>query len=148
MTDINDIAADYRRHQEAMQRANAFTKTAVFEALTAENITSVVVTFDGEGDSGQIDDIIATAHGKQHALPGLTVETQRATWGTDTIECKRTTLADAIETLCYAVLSEAHDGWENNDGAFGNFTFNVAARSIELEFNGRFTDVFTTTQTF
>ena len=39
------------------------------------------------------------------------------------------------------ILEQEQGGWENNDGAFGEFTFDVAERTIELEFNGRFTDI-------
>jgi hypothetical protein len=50
------------------------------------------------------------------------------------------TLQDAIETLAYDYLEETHYGWENNDGAFGTFVFDVPARNVTLEHNERFTD--------
>jgi hypothetical protein len=37
-------------------------------------------------------------------------------------------------------LNEEHGGWENSDGAYGEFRFDVGARSIHLEFNARFMD--------
>ena len=49
-------------------------------------------------------------------------------------------LHDAIETLCYDYLSQTHGAWENNDGAYGMFRFDVSNRSIHLDFNERFTD--------
>ncbi|MEQ1518940.1 MAG: DUF6878 family protein, partial [Usitatibacteraceae bacterium] len=30
-------------------------------------------------------------------------------------------------------------GWENNDGAYGEFTFTVSDQSIALDYNERFT---------
>ena len=33
-----------------------------------------------------------------------------------------------------------HDGWENGDGAYGEFTFDTTTRSITLAYNERFTD--------
>ena len=30
-----------------------------------------------------------------------------------------------------------HDGWENSDGAYGDFTFDVAERTITLDYNER-----------
>ena len=45
-------------------------------------------------------------------------------------------------------LADEHGGWENDDGAYGTFTFNIAARTIAMEFNGRFTDVFASTHEF
>jgi hypothetical protein len=58
------------------------------------------------------------------------------------------TLREAIEELCYGYLTQEHGGWENNDGAFGEFTFDVRAASIKLEFNARFTDYSTSTHKF
>ena len=45
---------------------------------------------------------------------------------------------DAVEALAYAFLEETHGGWENNEGAFGEFTFDVAERTITLDYNERF----------
>jgi len=55
---------------------------------------------------------------------------------------KRTSLPvrEAIEQLAHDFLEETHAGWENNDGAYGEFTFEVASRAITLEYNARFTD--------
>ena len=44
---------------------------------------------------------------------------------------------EAIETLVYDVLNQTHGGWENNDGACGDFTFDVAERTITLDYNER-----------
>ena len=72
----------------------------------------------------------------------------KVSWGnTAPITCELT-LREAIETLCYDYLEESHGGWENNDGAFGEFHFDVAERSVDLEFHGRFSDTFTTNHTF
>ena len=44
---------------------------------------------------------------------------------------------DAIETLAYDFLGQTHGGWENSDGAYGDFTFDVADRTITLDYNER-----------
>ena len=46
---------------------------------------------------------------------------------------------DVVEQLAYDFLSDTHGGWENNDGAYGEFCFDAGARCIHLEFNERFT---------
>jgi len=137
MSDIDDFAALYQNHQKAIAEANVINKTAVFDVLTAAGIASVVATFDGEGDSGQIESILADDAAE---LPHITIELQQTVWGTGKLDSKQTTLRDAIETLCYDFLSQEHGGWENNDGAYGEFTFNVVERTVELDFNARFTD--------
>jgi hypothetical protein len=55
-------------------------------------------------------------------------------------ECLVLTLSDALYQLAYDCLEEKHAGWENNEGAFGEFTFDVAARTATLDFNWRFID--------
>ena len=39
----------------------------------------------------------------------------------------------------YDFLSDSDCGWESNDGAYGEFCFDAAARCIHLEFNAHFT---------
>ena len=34
-------------------------------------------------------------------------------------------------------LAQTHGGWENNEGAYGEFTFDVAQRTITLDYNER-----------
>jgi hypothetical protein len=45
-----------------------------------------------------------------------------------------------LEELAWDYLYDNHCGWENNDGAFGTFVFNVPDRTITLEHNERYTD--------
>ena len=52
-----------------------------------------------------------------------------------------------VEHLCWDYL-EIYCGWENNDGAFGTFVFDVPAGTVTLEHNERFTDVNTTSHEF
>lgn len=73
---------------------------------------------------------------------------QTVSWGTTEILTVQSTLEKAIENLCYDYLEKTHAGWENNDGGYGEFSIDVAKRSIELEFNGRFTDTWTDIHTF
>lgn len=150
MTDFyKDFEVKYSRYITTLTQANERNKVRLFDALNAANISAVTVTFDGEGDSGQIDDIIAYTGDAQTELPKTPLTIEVVSWGTDTArEAEAETLHSAIEDLCYAYLSQQHGGWENNDGAFGEFTIDVTKRTIELEFNGRFSDYSTTSSSF
>jgi hypothetical protein len=53
-----------------------------------------------------------------------------------------------IENVCYDSLSIHDYGWEDNDGAYGEFVFDVAEREITLEINERYTEVTTSIRTF
>ena len=112
-------------------------KAAVFDILAQAGVTSVEVTFDGYGDSGQIEDIAAKAGDKDVALPVVNVEVAHANWGNPDIVRVTHPLPQAIEQLAYDFLRETHAGWENNEGAYGDFYFDVAERTITLNYNER-----------
>lgn len=114
-------------------------KTTLFDALTAAGITQVIVTFDGYGDSGQVEDISALSGGETVNLPEAQIIIASTSWGDDAITESTMSVAEAIEQLAYDFLSETHGGWENNDGAYGEFTFDVAEREITLNYNERYT---------
>ncbi len=133
------FAKEARRNQlEAELRPD--NKTAIFDVLAAAGLVSVIVTFDGYGDSGQIESIDGRdAHGDV-TVPEDEVTITSATWEVE-IERKAMSCREAIEQLAYDLLNANYGGWENNDGAYGEFTFDVAARSVSLDYNGRYTAV-------
>ena len=70
-------------------------------------------------------------------LPTVQIEIASAVWGSATIDRQTRPLEEAIEILVYDVLNQKHGGWENNDGAYGEYTFDVAERTITLGYNER-----------
>lgn len=74
----------------------------------------VTLEYDGYGDSGSVEAVIAETNGTELELPS---DVQRE-------------LMEAAETLL-------PDGWENNDGAFGNLTLDVEGRQLTREHNWR-----------
>jgi hypothetical protein len=142
--DIDPISAnedtwssDRIAHNRLCLELRLRNKTVVFDALDAAGIANVVVSFDGYGDSGQIERL--EVDGAVDALPATTVEIATAIWGELEPQRQSMSLADAIEKLIYDFLGSAHDGWEDNDGAYGEFTFDVADRTIRLDYNERYT---------
>jgi len=141
MTDTDDFTAKYQRYLEVLSQANALNKTAVFDALLAAGIKTVTVTFNGESDSGQIEEVVAYAkEGPAPQIPATSIQFRFMSWGITDPAPRDLALPEAIEDLCYGYLSQEHDGWENNDGAYGDFTLHVEDRRIELAFNARFSD--------
>jgi hypothetical protein len=135
-----DFAAWDRQEREHASRTNDLlpaNKTVLFDALAASNITAVVVTFDGYGDSGQIENIEAKAGDEIVTLPHGAIEIARPVWASNDIDRQSLSIHDAIEALVYSFLGQTHDGWENSDGAYGDFTFDVANRTITLDYNER-----------
>jgi len=148
MIDPKDFQQKLERHKANVAKVNGLNKDAVFAPLSGAAITLVQVNFDGEGDSGQIQYVGAFAGEKRVEFPAITVTLHSSDWGGEELTTREMPLREAVEELCYGYLQQEYDGWENNDGAFGEFTLDVAERSIALEFNGRFTDYVQSNHTF
>jgi hypothetical protein len=123
-------------------------KERLFDSLSAAGITHVTVSFDGYGDSGQVESIAAYAGETAVDFPSTEIEYAALTWDDPEVEMRSLSLEDVVEQFAYDVLSDTHCGWENNDGAWGEFCFDAAARCIHLEFNERFTSSELTTHDF
>ena len=148
MASIDDFQVAYARRQKTRLTAATANKDTVFTALHAANIARINVAFDGEGDSGQIEHITVWAGNAECPIPDTSVRLLRADWDHDVPSESNQSLRDAIETMCYDFLEHEQGGWENDGGAYGEFQFDVAARTIELEFNSRYSDVHTSTHSF
>jgi hypothetical protein len=148
MVDMGTILQSFSQRRVAVAATAKVNKQTIFEALAASGFTRINVTFDGAGDSGQIDNLAGFVGDVLTKIPELKLTVQEASWSDSQIATKERTLPAAIEHLCYEFLEQQHGGWENNDGAFGKFTLDVVAKTVELEFNGRYSDVHTSTHTF
>ena len=137
---MTDFETKYAEHQAARAKANALNKTVLFDALVAAGITSVHADFDGCGDSGQINDVTARAGDQTAEFPCVTVVLHDTQWGKQDLTAKNVSLQEAVYDLCYGCLEQTHPGWENNDGGCGEFEFDVAKRSITLNFTGYYTE--------
>ena len=112
-------------------------KAALFGALREAAITCVTVTFDGYGDSGQIENVEVKAGDAVVDLPDVQVEIARTEFFCEDIHRRVEPLREAIESVCYLILEAKHGGWENNAGAYGEFVCDLAADTIALDFNYR-----------
>jgi hypothetical protein len=68
-----------------------------------------------------------------------TIEVVEALWGEAELKRSAVSISAAIESLAYGALEQTHSGWENNDGAYGDIVFDVAERTITLDYNERYT---------
>lgn len=145
MSDI--FSADWASFAEASAEANRLNKTIVFDALSKAGITDVRVEFDGEGDQGQMR-AAAQTNGNPVEFPSVTLVLRGSQYGSVELGTCELSLQDAVEHLCYGFLEERHDGWEINEGSFGEFILDVAARTIMLEYYGRIVDTEHSSHTF
>jgi hypothetical protein len=136
-----DLSAYFARERERERleaEARPANRTALFNALDRLGAARAVVVFDGYGDSGQIESIEAfTADDTPVPLGDERIPITRPVWDGSGVETEELTLADAVEALACLFLEQTHGGWENNEGAYGEFSFDVADRTITLEYNER-----------
>lgn len=125
------LAEDAKR-RAAFAEALIGLKANLFDALEASGILLVTVTFDGCGDSGQIEDISAVDEHGAVDLAGIALPQPDCQSGDSSESDAPGQITDAIETLAYDLLESEHGGWEINEGAFGEFRFDVADRTITL----------------
>lgn len=142
---VIDVAAILARMAEDQRREAvllAENKATLFDRLATTEVGRIRVEFDGGGDSGQIESIDAQSRdGVSIDLPDDTVSLLRSDGPADPPCHEAQSLRNAVETLAYACLYQSHAGWENNDGGFWTFSFDVAERTILLEMNTRISDV-------
>jgi hypothetical protein len=137
--DLDSIIARYEAREQRRAELRPANKAALFDALAAASIITVVVSFDGYGDSGQIERIEARNGAGEVDLPCTDVELAVARYDEDDPDRQRLPLDQAIQQLAYDALADLHGGWENNDGAFGDFVFDVGKRTISLDYHERYT---------
>ena len=138
----NDALAQYeaqaRLRAELAREVTPVNKVALFAVLQTARIRHVTVHFDGAGDSGQIESIDVTNPDETAVeLPDCAIEIRTPLWDGSGVQTETMPVRDATEKLAYDFLEEAHDGWENEDGAYGEFIFDVGERTIRLEYNER-----------
>jgi hypothetical protein len=135
-----DSASWLLRDQEFVRLCKstlADNKTALFDALVRARIDTVEVTFNGYADEGQIDGAVADGEGGNTDLQSINIEIARVARGNLVATRETISLKDHIEKLVYDLLEQTYSGWENNQGAYGDFLFDVAERTITLNFNER-----------
>ena len=133
-----------REHAGRVDELFAINKVTLFDTLAVAGITVITVEFNGYGDEGQIDPPVAYAGQNQIAVPEKQIEILTTKWGKPDIEHEMVTVNEAVNTIAWAILGRLHAGWQDGEGAFGEFEFAVEARVIRLDFNARYveTDIY------
>lgn len=134
---LSTYHADIERQKLALPQH----KDALLGALRAAGVAHVIVSYDGEGDSGQADSAHAVAlDGSAIDLATLTAPDPQAA-STEGAEKASVQLSQLVENFLWAVLDAHHGGFENNDGGFGELSIDVTERSVTLEHSDRIIQV-------
>jgi hypothetical protein len=96
--------------------------------LLSAHVTQVEIIYDGVGDSGQIESVRYLSALSTEINPfGPTGE-----------------LKDEIRDLFYDLLESRFGGWENNDGAYGDFNWQLVEDRVTHVHNERYSDIHST----
>jgi hypothetical protein len=156
MDDIYQQIAEERLTKGEAVKRNA---KALFDYLENNTrITSIEATFDGCGDSGQINAVNYYDHrDKDVAAPLDNIQGSRLEAGyhwnekkkkMEELPAREGCVEELVHEICYDKLGSKHMGWEINEGSYGTFSFDVLNRKISLEFNERVESVNTTEEIF
>ena len=143
MTDDRFAAYDAKVKRAAELNAEIlpYNKAVLFDALASAEIAVVTIDFDGYGDSGSFEEATAfTEDNTEIAMPVCDISIKSVIFESGVIEEKTTTPRDFLEELASDFLEETHSGWEDGEGAYGQFRFSLADRTITLEYNERYVD--------
>lgn len=124
----------------------------IFDIMEQEGVKSFEVSFEGSGDSGQVEDISLDGKLLDRKMEGCKVS-NGTRWDPKTKKSTpiwehNVSLQSLIESVCYDVLEANFGGWEINDGSYGTFTFDVKKRKVSLTMNERVMDVNTSEYKF
>lgn len=139
MSNADQLEARWAQFEANKAKANSLNKARVFAALSGAGIIRLTASFDGEGDGGQITDIAAFTGETFMDCPNTKHSIYQARSAESELTKRDMTLREAVEELCYAYLEQEYPGWGHGEGAFGQFTFDVAEHKIALKFKARFT---------
>jgi hypothetical protein len=109
--------------------------------------TEIMVSFDGCGDSGSIENIDIKRSDGTTMMDELIVDYpvrssryENGDWINE-VEVKQMSINEVLESYCYDELEKTSIDWYNNDGGFGELRITLSDEvSIELEVNQRYTE--------
>jgi hypothetical protein len=126
-----------KARREALAKHLANAKVRLFDFLEDQGMVLITVDFDGSGDSGQIESINAFDEHGEVALPECDIHCISIDSDTEGGAEALLPVKDVVENLAYDLLEAVHGGWDNNDGAYGVFRFEVTDRTITLAYHER-----------
>jgi hypothetical protein len=158
---MDDIMAQIKADQLKKADKVKYHANLLFDTLAQTKVSSIEVSFEGCGDSGQIEAVDYTdSKGKgidEAYLDKIIVKGSAKTsyhkWDEKKkemvlTEAREGNIREIIEEICYDKLGASHGGWELNEGSYGTFLFDVAGRKVTLEYNERIEEVRTSEESF
>jgi hypothetical protein len=161
MPKMTDIMAQIKAEQIKKGDRVKYHSNLLFDTLAQTKVSSIEVSFEGCGDSGQIESVdYSDANGKgiDEAYLNKTIvkgsaKTSYHQWDEKKkmlveTEAREGNIREIVEEVCYDKLGSSHGGWEINEGSYGTFIFDVPTRKVTLEYNERIEEVRTSEESF
>ena len=158
---MDDIMAQIKADQLKKADRVKYHSNLLFDTLAQTKVSSIEVSFEGCGDSGQIESVDYTdANGKgideaylDKVIVKGSAKTSYHKWDEKKkemvlTEAREGNIREIIEEICYDKLGASHGGWEINEGSYGTFYFDVSTRKVRLEYNERIEEVRTSEESF
>lgn len=157
MMSFDEIKNFFEHGKKSAKERIEKNKHILFDFFDSKGILSVQADFEGSGDSGGIETIsilntttCSPFHKKDtNAILEIIVHGVKTYEGTrfsqegssELISSSPVTVENLIHSICYDALKAEHEGWENNDGAYGHFLFESSNRIIFMEYYERSTEL-------
>jgi hypothetical protein len=119
----------------------------IIPVLEQNKVFELVADFDGSGDSGCITNIYlkfqdyVTESANKFIYESVKIITYEQDYSNGTYSKvfleQELVFKDVLFSLFYLYLSLVEGGWENNEGAFGEFTLKLKDKILDLDFNQR-----------
>jgi hypothetical protein len=161
MPKMDDIMAQIKADQLKKADRVKYHTNLLFDTLAQTKVSFIEVSFEGCGDSGQIEAVDYTdSKGKgidelylDKVIVKGSAKTSYHKWDEKKkemvlTEAKEGNVREIIEEVCYDKLGASHGGWEINEGSYGTFYFDVSTRKVRLEYNERIEEVRTSEESF
>jgi hypothetical protein len=123
---FHQALASIAHYEEAAARRIMKLGPVLRERLLQAGVARVFADYDGCGDSGCFEAISC-----------------RSATGESIDEAVSEELRQQVETYLYDLLEVRYGGWENNDGAFGVFSWDVAGDQLSHAHTTRYTETST-----
>ena len=164
MMSIDEITNFFQQGKENAKKRIEKNKHILFDFFDSKGILSVQASFEGSGDSGGVEtvnilnttdcspfhkkDANVSSKDLKNILETILngVETYEGTQFSkegayELISSSQVTVESLIHSICYDALKSEHEGWENNDGAYGDVQFESSNRSIFMNYYERSTEL-------
>lgn len=131
-----------KKNKIGLNKVEDANKEILFDILADKCVEIVNVEFSGSGDDGQVEASDLPEEIRKIVVKGTKVSKGKIWTAGKFVETfkENPTVGEVIDSLCYEVLENLYGGWENDDGAFGDFVFDVKSRKVLFNFNERFTE--------